>query len=203
MFEKFREAVVSCGFWPMRDDEFCLERGHGFLRDSVSIRSDTRNKAEIFLHLFVEIIDRFEEPSTYVVALSAYLHPDHVAVLLYGDSRIWKEEEEEVAIGAFMKLALPWFESFSKPEALIERFERELRDGVKREVNPAAALWERYLLRQEPPKKARRPPINHYYLGLLYDEIGERERACFHCKERLASIGEGQHEASSGNGNGC
>jgi hypothetical protein len=144
--------------------------------------------------LQVAIKDRFEDPPTHHVALSAYLHPDHVAILLYGDSRIWKEEEEELAIGAFMKFGLPWFESFSRAEPLIERFERELRDGARPEVNPAAVLWERYLLRREPPKP-RRPPINHYYLGLLYDEVGDRERACFHCKENLANVSKGQHES--------
>jgi hypothetical protein len=192
MFKKFRDALVSYGFSPMRDDKFCLERTYGFLRHSVTVYTDRRNKAEIVLWLRVTIKDRFEEPPTYVVALSAYLHPDHVAILLYGDSRIWKEEEEDVAIGAFMKFGLPWFESFSRPEVLIERFERELRDGAKPEINPAAALWERYLLRQEPPKKLRRPPVNHYYLGLLYDEIGDRERACYHCKENLANVSKGR-----------
>jgi hypothetical protein len=151
MLKKFREAVVSCGFSPMRGDKFRMERTYGFLRNSVAIVRGRRNKAEIFLRLYVTIKDRFEEPSTYHIALSADLHPDHVAILFYGDARIWKEEEEEVAVGAFMKFGLPWFESFSKPEVLIERFERELRDGVRREVNPAAALLERYLLRREPP----------------------------------------------------
>jgi hypothetical protein len=195
MFKRFREAAISYGFSPLLEDESCLERGSGFLRHSVTVYRDGGSKAEIFLRLYIDMKDRFEDPPTHHIALSADLHPDHVAILFYGDSRIWKEEEEDVAISAFLKFGLPWFESFSKPEVLIERFERELRDGARPEVNPAAVLWERYLLRREPPKKARRPPINHYYLGLLYDEVGDRERACFHCKENLASVSKGQHEA--------
>jgi hypothetical protein len=111
MFAKFQRAAVSCGFSPLPEDRFCLDRTYDFFLHSVALNRSRHNKGETVLRLYVCIKDRFEEPSTYPIALSAYLHPDQVAILFYGDPRTWKEEEEEVAIGAFMKFGLPWFES--------------------------------------------------------------------------------------------
>jgi hypothetical protein len=195
MFATFRQSLLSCGFKAAPDDKYWLVRGTVFLRQPVAISRNRRNKNEIFLHLSICIKDRFQEPPSYHVALSAYLHPTRVDILLYCDLYIWKREDELAAIDAFMKHGVPWFEAYSRPQVLIQRIEQELREGVPPRVTRKAGILKRYLLKGKPPEKRPRPPVNHYYLSLLYDEIGDSERACFHCKRNLESIAEGDRES--------
>jgi hypothetical protein len=148
------------------------------------------------MHLCLSIRDRFRESPTYGVVLTGYLHTDHVEIMFYGDPRAWRRDEELVAISAFQQFGLVWFESFSDTEVLIERFERELREGVKRPLTEHDKFIDRVLLRQRPRKEPRRPPINHFFLSLLYDEAGDRIRSCAHCREWLTFLGDWEVNAA-------
>ena len=187
MFGQFRQAVRELGFVPTPDDKYCLVRFSEFFKHSVSLGRDGPEKIQ--MHLSLSIRDRFYDPPAYVVALTAFLHQDRAEVMFY-EPKAWRKAEELSAISAFQKSGLAFFESFSSTDILIEWLGRELREGANPQPSKSKSFLEQILFRRRPPKPPRRPPINHYLLSLLYDDAGDHSRACEHCKEWLAFLGD-------------
>src|SRR5580704_3349964 len=131
MFGRLLQAAEANGFTRVRGQkDRCVERDRGFITNTVCVDRDRHDRDLIHPKLLLNIRDRFYDPPEIVVTLVGFLHLDRVTVLGYGQPREWREKDEDTAVEAFNQHGLPWFDAYSSLEVLIERFERELRDGV-------------------------------------------------------------------------
>lgn len=146
------------------------------------------------INVYIQIEDQFSlsEEKRYVTVLDGSLHEKRIVLPArgQGSGRYWKNGEEKDALDALLKYGTLWMDVHDEMSKLISIFEEELKEGVKTANKREKALsWiSKALSRQSQSEEyifLRKPPINHYYLSLLYVACDNKSKACEHAQEWL------------------
>ena len=194
MIERWKNELNNRGFEQQPGDKKSFARGEGFFRQTIWEGRNRTEKNKALIYLAVSLHDRFLQTPDYIAALVAHLRTDEVASVDEGGGRWWEESEAGDACATLLKHGVRWLEEYSEPRRMIDYLEGCMRDGVREERGGpggwGARVAERLFFRQQglAGPSIRRPPVYNYYLALVYNEVGDFNKACQAAHKWLAHV---------------
>jgi len=186
--------LSKSGFRPDEDVPDAFYRSQGAFGQLIKRSQMVRDRQDSVIEL--NVLYRFEGMDVDAIILHSQLRRKGSPVSFdFGGGDEWKPGHEESALAALIHFGIPWLEEYSRPEKLIEYYERCLRDGIPKRSWKLPFPFKSVVIEQGPraDSNVRRPPAYHEYLAYLYRDIGDANASRQHAHRYLETIPDNEY----------